>query len=314
MLSIIKAGLASSIQDVGRLGWAQQGISRCGALDQPGMQMANLLVGNPVDTGVIEITQGNVLFRFDSDCWFALTGASCNAMLNELAIVTGWRHRAMAGQYLRLASPSRGVRSYLAIAGGFDLATKMGSLSTDLKAGFGGYQGRLLLDGDRLPLPANRRTFIDSVGIRQILWANRVRVLPGPEYHEFSHEAQAALWRTGWRLTAQNNRLGYRLQGRQLQRRQQRDILSHAVLPGTIQVPASGQPLVLLADAQTTGGYPRIGQVIDCDLYHLAQLRLGEPLHFIYCTFKEATQAARAQQQVLDMIQWGLERTDENRS
>lgn len=307
MLTLLKAGFATSVQDQGRFGLAQFGVSRSGALDQPAMVTANLLVGNDPHAAVLEITQGNCLIRFEADCWFALTGAGCNSMLDQRSIATGWRHFARAGQQLRLHSPLRGMRSYLAVCGGFELPTVMGSLSTDLKAQFGGYQGRFLKDGDQLALNPTRQRFTQSVGVRQLLWGNRVRVIPGPEYSEFTRESQLAFWRTGWTLTAQSDRMGYRLQGRLLKRQQPRDMLSHGVLPGTIQVPPNGQPVVLLADAQTTGGYSRIGQVIESDLYHLAQLRPREPLHFSYCTLDEARRAQAAQQQVLEMIRWGLE-------
>jgi len=146
--------------------------------------------------------------------------------------------------------------------------------------------------------------------VRQLLWGNRLRALPGPEYHEFSRESQEAFWRVSWRLDPQSNRMGYRLQGRPLARDSRRELLSHGLLPGVIQVPHNGQPIVLMADAQTTGGYPRIACVIEADLYHLAQIRLGEPIHFIHCTLEEALQAKQQQQQVLERMSWGL--ADEN--
>ena len=133
-----------------------------------------------------------------------------------------------------------------------------------------------------------------------------MRALPGPEYHEFSEESQEAFWRTAWRLNPQSNRMGYRLQGRKLLRETSRDLLSHGLLPGVVQVPPNGQPIVLMADAQTTGGYPRIACVIEADLYHLAQLRLGEPVHFVHCTLEEALLAKREQQRSLDHMAWGL--------
>jgi len=158
----------------------------------------------------------------------------------------------------------------------------------------------------RTPLNLPTREFSHSAGVRQLLWGNRVRVIPGPEYHEFSRESGQAFWRTGWTLSAQSNRMGYRLQGRQLHRPGGRELLSHAVLPGTIQVTNGGQPVVLMADAQTTGGYPRIGAVISADLYHLAQIRPGEPIHFVHCTPEDAGLATQHQQHVLEMIKWGL--------
>lgn len=306
MLKIIRAGMSTSIQDAGRNGWRQYGISRSGALDNPAMQTANLLVGNSPDDAVLEITLGQFTAEFDRDGWLALTGAGCHARLDGETVWTGWRTAVKKGQRLALSMPQRGMRSYLAVNGGFAVEPQLGSMSTDLKAGFGGLEGRQLLDGDRLPLGPATRNFSKPAGVRQLLWGNRVRALPGPEYHEFSEDSREAFWRTAWRLDPQSNRMGYRLQGRKLQREADRELLSHGLVPGVVQVPAGGQPIVLLADAQTTGGYPRIACVIEADLYHLAQLRLGEPIHFVHCTLEDALKARQEQQRVLDQIAWGL--------
>lgn len=310
MLKIIRAGMSATLQDGGRSGWRQFGISGGGVLDQPAMRTANLLVGNPQQQAVLEITLGQFCAEFGRDGWFALTGAGCNAELDGRPVWTGWRMPVKKGQRLTLSMPVRGMRSYLAINGGFAVEPLLGSCSTDLNAAFGGWQGRRLQDGDVLPLAAPTRDFRDKAGVRQLLWGNRLRALPGPEYHEFSHESQEAFWRVSWRLDPQSNRMGYRLQGRPLARESRRELLSHGLLPGVIQVPHNGQPIVLMADAQTTGGYPRIACVIEADLYHLAQIRLGEPIHFIHCTLEEALQAKQQQQQVLERMSWGLE--DEN--
>lgn len=307
MLTIMRAGLSTSIQDAGRFGWRQYGIALNGALDIPAMKTANLLVGNPQESAVLEITLGQFCAEFGRDGWIALTGAGCNAHIDGKPVWTGWRTPVKAGQTLTLATPIRGMRSYLALDGGFDLPPLLGSLSTDIKAGFGGQHGRKLEDGDQLPLGQPTRQFSKAVGVRQLLWGNRLRALPGPEYHEFSRESQEAFWRTSWKLNPQSNRMGYRLQGRPLTRNSQRDLLSHGLLPGVIQVPPNGQPIVLMADAQTTGGYPRIACVIEADLYHLAQIRLGEPIHFVHCTLDEALQAKQQQQRSIDQMVWGLE-------
>ncbi|EOA2962445.1 allophanate hydrolase subunit 2 family protein, partial [Yersinia enterocolitica] len=124
-----------------------------------------------------------------------------------------------------------------------------GSRSTDLKAGFGGYQGRLIKEGDCLPLGQPTRLPRESVGIKQLLFGNRVRALPGPEYHEFDNVSQGAFWREAWQLSPQSNRMGYRLSGRELARTTSREMLSHGLLPGVVQVPHNGQPIVLMADA-----------------------------------------------------------------
>ncbi len=233
MLKIIHAGLHTSVQDAGRHHLRHLGISQSGALDMPALSIANLLVGNAMSEAGLEITLGKFAATFTSSCWIALTGADSHAELDGKPIWTGWRFHVKAGQTLRLRMPRRGMRSYLAISGGLGLPDVLGSLSTDLKAGFGGYLGRPLRDGDTLPLKkAAYRKPHKPVGIKQILFSNRVRVLPGPEYHEFSEEARDTFWRTGWQLSPQSNRMGYRLQGPALARITPRELFSHGVLPG----------------------------------------------------------------------------------
>ncbi|WP_338562192.1 5-oxoprolinase subunit PxpC [Erwinia sp. E_sp_B01_3] len=307
MLKIIRAGMATTLQDGGRTGWRQYGVGLSGVLDNPAMETANLLVGNAKNSAVLEITLGQFCAAFTRDGWIALTGAGCNAELDGQPVWTGWRTAVKKGQRLTLKMPQRGMRSYLALDGGFAVEPTLGSCSTDAKGGFGGFCGRPLQDGDELPQAEPQKKFIKPVGVRQLLFGNRVRVMMGPEFHEFSHDSREAFWRTAWKLNPQSNRMGYRLQGRPLTRTVKREMLSHGLIPGVIQVPPNGQPIVLMADAQTTGGYPRIGCVIEADLYHLAQIRLGEPIHFVYCTLDEALKARREQQLALEQMAWGVE-------
>ncbi|ATA24769.1 hypothetical protein BIY26_12300 [Brenneria goodwinii] len=306
MLKIIHSGLYTSVQDAGRFGFRRLGISQSGALDIPALKLANLLAGNAENAAALEITLGKFVATFTSPCWVALTGADCHAELDGKPLWTGWRFAVAAGQTLKMHLPRHGMRSYLAVSGGIDVPEALGSRSTDLKAGFGGFAGRLLADGDELALGTATQLPTREIGVKQLLFGNRVRALPGPEYQEFSADAQEKFWRTPWHLSPQSNRMGYRLQGPELQRTTRREMSSHGLLPGVVQVPHSGHPIVLLADAQTTGGYPRIACVIEADLYHLAQIRLGEPVHFIRCTLAEAQQAAQEQLRYLEQLAWRL--------
>lgn len=310
MLKIHRAGLFTSVQDAGRQGYRQMGVGAAGALDLPALRIANLLVGNDADTAALEITLGQCVIEFERAGWIALTGAGCQAVLDNQTVWTGWRYPVRAGQQLRLKTPRRGMRSYLAVDGGIAVPPVMGSCSTDIQGGFGGFDGRLVRDGDRLPQgePVTRLT--KTRGVKQLLWNNRVRALPGPEYHSFTSASRDAFWRTAWQLSPQSNRMGYRLQGHSLQREAARELLSHGLIPGVVQVPHNGQPIVLMSDAQTTGGYPRIACVIEADRYHLAQLRPGEPLHFMQCSLEEAHQAQQAQQRYFTQLAWRLQ--DEN--
>ncbi|MCT4710787.1 biotin-dependent carboxyltransferase family protein [Enterobacteriaceae bacterium H11S18] len=306
MLKIIRAGMHTTVQDSGRFGYRQLGVSRCGALDGPALRIANLLVGNEPGSAALEITLGQFTVEFTEDGWFALTGAGCHAELDGKAVWTGWRLPVKAGQQLHLKSPERGMRSYLAVAGGLDVPLLMGSASTDLKAQVGGFEGRLLKEGDVIPAHPSKRHFREARGIKQLQWGNRIRALPGPEYHEFSQTAQDSFWRLPWQLSPQSNRMGYRFMGQRLERNTDRELLSHGLLPGVVQVPHNGQPIVLLNDAQTTGGYPRIACVIEADMFNLAQIRLGEPIHFVQCTIEEALKARRDGLLYLDQLAWRL--------
>ncbi len=310
MLTIIRAGIYTSVQGGKRIGLRQAGVSYCGALDGPALSIANALVGNDLDAPGLEITLGQCEIEFGEDGWFALTGAGCEARLDGKAVWTGWRNAVKAGQRLVLKRPLHGMRSYLAVSGGLDVPDVLGSASTDLKTGVGGLEGRLLRDGDTLAVKPAASTFSAPQGVKQLLWSNRIRALPGPEYQEFDKASQEAFWRLPWRLNPQSNRMGYRLQGQSLVRTSNRELVSHGLLPGVVQVPSNGQPIVLMNDAQTTGGYPRIACIIEADMYHLAQIPLGQPIHFVPCTLEEALAARQEQRRFLDQLAWRIRHED----
>ena len=180
----------------------------------------------------------------------------------------------------------------------------------DLKVGIGGIEGRRLQDGDQVKIGKSSRRFSASRGVKQLPIGNIIRALPGPEYHEFDSVSQESFWRSPWKLSPQSNRMGYRLQGQPLRRTTDREMLSHGLLPGVVQVPHNGQPIVLMNDAQTTGGYPRIACIIEADMYQLAQIPLGQPIHFTPCSLEEALKARADQQRYLEQLAWRL--SDEN--
>lgn len=302
MIELLRAGPLTTVQDLGRTLWRDRGISRCGALDDVALMQANLLVGNEAGAAGIEFTLGPALLRFAADGCFAFTGTDADATLDGRPVRPGWREPVRAGQMLKLAAPRDRMRTVLAVGGGIEVAPALGSRSTDLKAGFGGFEGRALRDGDALPWRPPAAAPARHVGLRPLPWDASVRVLPGPEHDQFSPAAREAFWSADWTLTPQSNRMGFRFAGPVLDRVATGELPSHGVLPGVIQVPPSGQPIVLLADAQTTGGYPKIGVVIAADLWKLAQLRLGAPLRFVRCTRDEAVTALRERRALLD--QW----------
>jgi biotin-dependent carboxylase-like uncharacterized protein len=318
MIEVLRAGTLSSVQDLGRAGYRHLGICRSGALDTLALTVANQLVGNANHAAGLEITLGPVALRFPRATRIALAGADFAATLDDVPVHAWWSVTVAAGQTLTLRAAKRGMRAYLAVAGGIDVLPMLGSRSTDLTAGFGGLGGRALKDGDRLPVggpgaaagPAFKPG-MPAFGVKSPAWcrfarlepgarhvANHVagqplvmRVLPGPEYGSFSGAALDALWSQDWQVTPHSNRMGYRLSGPALKRKKNGELLSHGVVPGTIQVPPNGQPIVLMGDAQTAGGYPKIGAVISADLWRLAQARLNSHLCFVECTPAEARAA-----------------------
>jgi biotin-dependent carboxylase-like uncharacterized protein len=323
MIVIRKPGVLASVQDLGRHGHRQFGICPGGALDVLALTLANRLVGNADGAAGLELTMGGCELQFEADTRIALTGDDFSASLDGMPLWPCWSVPVVAGQTLRLAGANApgvkkvGLRSWLAVAGGVDVPQVLGSRSTDLKAGFGGHEGRALRKGDRLPTGASplnpaqreRRAF----GLRGPDWGPdeddgtiALRVLPGPEFELFTLAAREQLWGERWRITPQSNRMGSRLAGAELKRKRSGDMLSSGVIPGTIQVPPSGQPIILMGDAQTTGGYPRIGVVIRADLWKLAQAPLNGRLRLVQIDQPQALAAWADQQRYLSQVAQGL--------
>ncbi|KIQ16127.1 allophanate hydrolase [Variovorax paradoxus] len=323
MIVVQKPGLLASVQDLGRHGHRQLGICPGGALDVLALALANRLVGNADGAAGLELTMGGCELRFETDTRIALAGDDFGAQLDGVPLWPCWSVPVAAGQVLKLmganasGAKKAGLRTWLAIAGGIDVPPVLGSRSTDLKAGFGGHEGRALRKGDKLPLGASpldaaqraRKPF----GLRGPDWgaeeadgAIALRVLPGPEFELFTLAARDVLWGDRWRITSQSNRMGSRLAGTELKRKRAGDMLSSGVIPGTIQVPPSGQPIILMGDAQTTGGYPRIGVVIRADLWKLAQAPLNGKLRLVQVDMAEALAAWAEQQRYLAQVAQGL--------
>ena len=290
----VRAGMLSSVQDLGRFGHRAEAVAQSGAIDSLALRAANRLAGNDDAAAAVEVTLGSAAFRFAADARFALCGADCDADLDG-APVAAWSARvAPAGSLLTLRPPRTQARTILAVDGGIDVDAVLGSRSTDLVCGFGGYRGRALRDGDRLALgtPAARYRN-ETLRVKPPQWsfdASVVPVLSCDEFASFSAQAREAFWNATWTVSRQSNRMGYRLEGSALHRELGTNgtILSHAVFPGVIQIPPSGEPIVLLNDAQTTGGYPKAGVVAGTGYWALAQLAPGAALRFVPCTLEEA--------------------------
>ena len=307
-IRVLAPGLLTTIQDLGRHGSRHLGVGNAGALDAYSHSVANLLAGNPINAPTLEITLAGPRLAFESAAVIALCGAQFDASIDGIPM-PGWRRvRVPAGALLQFGACRRGARAYLAVAGGFVVDTILGSASTDLRGGFGGLDGRALAAGDVLAMTGATRPNVIEIEIAP-WWIDPspdldfaspplIRVLPASD----PTSPADALFKTHWRVSSASNRQGLRLEGDALEIDDTRERISEPVAPGTLQLPPDGLPIVLLADAQTHGGYPRIGHAIRADWPALAQLRAGDAVHFVPCTPAAARGAQQAQAQRLARI------------
>ncbi|MGB6008827.1 biotin-dependent carboxyltransferase family protein [Castellaniella sp.] len=317
MITVTRAGYATSVQDLGRLAYRHLGVGLSGAMDNLALSIANLMLGNPVDAAGLEITLGNASFAFSADTEIALTGACTHATLDGQTLPNWWACSVRAGQTLRLGETQTGVRSYLAVRGGIAAALALGSASTDLKGGFGGHQGRVLKRGDQLPLhdsPPLRRPnpglglcpwLLDPYDLASDAEAPTepvVHILPGPQWADIAAEARHVLTGTAWAVSAQSNRVGCLLEGPEIPLLKRREMRSHGIMPGVVQLPPSGRPMVQLCDGNTSGGYPVIATVLQTDLHRFAQLRPGECVRFSLCDPAQAWTRHQKHEKFLDEI------------
>jgi antagonist of KipI len=289
-VTILRAAPLTSVQDLGRAERRREGVSVGGALDLCAARIANLLVGNPEDAALLEITLGSLRLRFDDMRSIAWCGGAFPARIAKTEVPAGRRAVVRQGEELEFDAAKRGCRAWIAMAGGIDVPLVLGSRSTDLRAGFGGFEGRTLRDGDQVSLgkapsqkPDAARLATWSAPLEWTQTARRapiLRVVRGSEWDEFVREAQTAFLTQPFTVSAKADRMGARLEGAELRRTNEWELPSEAVAPGTVQVAHDGQPIVLLGDCQTIGGYPKIAHVITVDLPQAAQLRPNDAVRF----------------------------------
>jgi biotin-dependent carboxylase-like uncharacterized protein len=270
VIEIVAAGPLATVQDLGRPGYAALGVARSGAFDRTALRLANRLVGNPDDAAAIEVTLGGLAVRLHASATIALTGAVCAGAPDWGAAVS-----LPAGTNFRLAAPTRGLRSYLAVRGGLAVPPVLGSRSTDTLSGIG---PAVLRPGDRLPIGASAGALVGASAAEP---APRT-VLPvrfGPREDWFAPAARAALLTATWTVRPDSDRVGVRLDGPVLTRIRTDELPSEPTLPGAVQVPPDGRPIVFGPDAPVTGGYPVIAVVTDLD--PVAQVRPGDPVRFV---------------------------------
>ena len=304
MIKVLSAGALATVQDLGRTGVLGLGVGTSGAMDTLALAAGNILLRNEDNAAAVEIPVFPFKVRFATSTVFALTGTACAASLDGTPVLPWWAQRAEAGQVLSLAIPQqstwRASRAYLCVAGGIDVPVVLGSRSTQLRGAFGGYNGRSLRDGDELPIDVLNDRAVPGFGLTppglalplEVAGMPAIRVLPAAEYGCFTTSSHDTLWSSPWKITAQSDRYGYRLAGPELNTRHPLELRSHGIVPGVIQVPHGGQPIIQMRDAQPSGGYPKIGTVIEADLWRLGQAPIGSSVRFVHCSWEAAVGAS----------------------
>lgn len=323
VVTVIRAGLSTTIQDPGRPGLRHYGIPVGGAMDRLSHELANRLVGNPPELATLEMTLSGDELEWQDDALVAITGADMSPVVSSAAMygMSAPLQRPVAvqaGTRIRFQAARRGCRCYVAIAGGFDVPLVMGSRATYLRARIGGLHGRALRTGDELeigPSSPNISVFRASPGdtspIAGAQWfvclrelpnssETELKVLRGRHFNQLTSHSQSDFWHERFQVSSQSDRMGYRLTGKNLQRPSGGDLLSEGTAIGTVQLPPDGDPILLMSDSAPTGGYPQIAQIITADQPLAAQLRPGDSVRFSETTIEHAQYLARQQRAEFD--------------
>ncbi|WNF23783.1 biotin-dependent carboxyltransferase family protein [Mesobacillus jeotgali] len=295
LFKVLKPGLQTTVQDIGRTGYQQYGISPSGAMDPYSMQMANLLVGNSFGEAVLESAVIGPRLEALAEASIAICGGDLEPMVNG-SKAPMWKSFVLKkGDILSFGTANSGARAYISFAGGIDVPLVLGSKSTFINGKLGGFKGRALEAGDLIygnPFVRKNR-FLHKSLIPEYAKEIEIRVIIGPHQDKFAEAEKDRFLSSEYKVTSQSNRMGYRLEGPRLETIGGSDIISDAIPLGGIQVPANGQPIILMSDRQTTGGYARIATVVSVDIPLLAQAMPGTKI-----TFKEIT-VGEAQEQYL---------------
>ena len=307
---VIKPGMLTTIQDAGRWGFQSRGVPVAGPMDPASHRLANALVRNPPEAATLEVTLLGPELEFDDERVVAVTGAQFDVLLDGRTMPPNAPFIVSAGARLRFGVRRAGARAYVAISGGIATPLTLGSRATHLISGAGGMHGRALVAGDVLPLGAPNDVY-GAVSLPQssvIALPDhhaRVRVLPGPQSEYFAADALEVLQSAPYTIAQNSDRMGFRLQGPPLSHVRGADIISDATPLGVLQVPASGEPILLMADRQTAGGYPKIATVIAADIPVAGQLGPGDAISFVVCTAREAVAALIALERTLMSVEAG---------
>lgn len=283
-LTVLEGGVFSTIQDEGRSGYRKFGIPVSGAMDSISYRLANTLVGNPSDFPAIEFSLKGGKYRFDSEAFIAITGALMNPRINDLEVQMNTSIRVDAGSVLELGFAQKGVRAYLGIKGVWDIKKVMESYSTCIQGKFGGYKGRVLQAGDKIRWQDQSHDYeVKSLSKEKIpYYSSKVNVdfYIGPEWNLLSKKEKEKFLSTSFTIDSRSNRMGIRLDTETPLVVKEFNMKSSGVMPGIIQLPQNGKPIILMNDAQTVGGYPRIGKIVDSDLNRIAQVPPNGTIRF----------------------------------
>jgi allophanate hydrolase len=320
-LKVLAPGLCTTVQDLGRFGYQNIGVPVSGALDGFGLRLANALAGNPQEAAALEILISGPTLEIAADtARVALTGAGASLSIG------GERPRSIAasqsvtlrqGDVAQITLGRQSACCYLAVEGGISVPRVLGSAATYARAALGGLNGRALQRGDLVPLATERaseRPELRTPVLPPAPLDQPVRVVPGPQHKYFTKESLAVLVDAEFRVSKDADRMGMRLDGPLLHHKRGWDIVSDAIATGSIQVPGSGQPIVLLADHQTTGGYPKIATVISADVSALGRRRPGDPLRFVSVELEEAEEICREAEREFARLISALEPVPSDRS
>lgn len=322
-LRVERPGMLTSLQDLGRYGYQKYGVVVSGAMDSVALRIANLLVGNKENEAGLEMTLMGGSFLVEEDLLIAVTGGDLAPVIEEESIPL-WRPVWIKkGSLLRFRASRSGCRTYMAVAGGFDVQEVLGSKSTYLRGELGGLKGRALSAGDKLTCGGAAHRFqhlkssAGAISFAATAWhvnpepfinlkETVIRVIRGGEFDYFTESSRDRFFKEDFRITPNSDRMGYRMEGTPLEMTDSFELLSEPVTNGTIQVPKDGTPIILLADRQTTGGYPKIAQVATVDLPLLAQKKPGEIVRFKEISLAEAEQLYLRQELQLEKLKAGL--------
>ncbi len=316
-VKIINPGALLTVQDGGRRGYQRYGISESGAADRESMAIANIIVGNSMDEAVLEAALMGPMIEFTSDGIIALTGADMSPEINGSGCEMYRALKVMKGDVLSFKGLKNGLRTYIAFAGGLKVVSEVGSASTDIRAGLGGLEGRALRSGDEISFK-DEEACLENIGgraigrDRELNGVYELRVVLGPEEDRFTEKGKRTFFGSEYVVDASSDRMGVRLNGEKIEHSNGADIISNGIPFGGIQVADNGQPMIMLSDRQTTGGYTKIGCVASVDIPLIAQAAAGDRIRFSEISVDEAQELMKERDRYYEKLKTDLDSSEKD--